>query len=107
VRIIEALAADDRMEEIWDKVAAWPDALISYLTNSAFLYASPYMLADLILPPQNRVGIGQTAFQLSDAAEWFANAIEKDRTLAQEFWPESLESLLPKLREFSKRLYDR
>jgi hypothetical protein len=107
LHIIDALASDDRMEEIWEKVAGWPDAQISILTRSAFLYASPCMLADLILPPEKRVGSGQTSFELAHAAEGFANAIEKHRTLAQEFWPESLESLSPKLREFSKRLYDR
>jgi hypothetical protein len=105
-RIINALASDDRMEEIWKTVAAWPDAQISHLTHSAFLYAMPGMLADLILVPQKR-GLGYESFELSYTAKSFADAIEKHRTLAEEFWPESSESVLPKLREFSERLYDR
>jgi hypothetical protein len=67
------------------------------------LWKRYYMLANLSRPNRD---IGQSAYQLSDAAGSFANAIEKDPTLAQQFWPEPLESLLPKLREFSKRLYD-
>jgi hypothetical protein len=45
LRIVEALASDDRKEEIWEKVAAWPDAQITYLTRSAFLYATPYTVS--------------------------------------------------------------
>jgi hypothetical protein len=106
LRIIDALASDDRMEEVWEKLAGWPDAQISYLTQSAFLYATPGMLADLILPPEKRLGLGQASFELSYAAKSFVDAIEKHRTLAEEFWADSFESLLPKLRKFSRRLYD-
>jgi hypothetical protein len=106
-RIIDALASDDRMEEIWEKVAGWPDAQISYLTRSAFLYATPYILADLVQPPEKRAGLGGASYELYFWAEQFANALEKHRMQANELWPEPVENLLPKLREFSKQHHDR
>jgi hypothetical protein len=46
-RIIKALASDDRMEVVWDKVGGRPDLSIDILTRSAFLYATTFFLADL------------------------------------------------------------
>jgi hypothetical protein len=106
-RIIEALASDDRMEVVWDKVGGRPDLSIEILTRSAFLYATAVFLADLVQPPEKRAGLGRGCFELSSYAKDFADALEKNRALSNEFWPEPLENLLPKLREFSKQLHDR
>ncbi|HEV7982715.1 MAG TPA: hypothetical protein VGP86_07445 [Xanthobacteraceae bacterium] len=106
-RIIDALASDDRMEEIWETVAGWPDAQISILTRSAYFYAMPCILADLVQPPEKRVGLGQASYELFFWAKHFADALERHRVQADELWPQPVEDLLPKLREFSKQLYDR
>ena len=104
-RVVAALASDERMEPVWDAVKWFNNQELEFFVGSAVLFAMPVILDDLIHRPEKRIFLSGSSYDLSFAAKHFADALEKHRPNVAEFWPESIEDLLQKLRNFSEQQF--
>ena len=103
-KIVEALATDERMANLWREAGGWPGA--EYLAQIAYYYSREDTLSLLTAAPDARIELVRPQYALGLAAEEFALQLEVWPTQAAELWGEPTDGIASRIRAFAAAALD-